>query len=156
MAGLKDIQELAFVVVRCNLGVNLELVHIGFAKFIRFPKALFNILPGGNRCLILHMGKLAVEGTEEQHDGGQTLLAIDYFQLIAVIFEGDDRPEEILAVVIERSSALIRDSKRKNIIPQGTALVFPPCVGALIIRDQEIGLFILKQILDCFLIYIKL
>lgn len=53
--------------------------------------------------VILHIGELVVEGTQQEHDGGEALLAVDDLQLTGGVLEGDDGTEEVLVVLAVES-----------------------------------------------------
>lgn len=99
----QDLEELALVVVRGHLGVDLEALHVGLVELVRLPHTAGDGLAHLHRLLILHIGELVVEGTQQEHDGGEALLAVDDLQLTGGVLEGDDGTEEVLVVLAVES-----------------------------------------------------
>ena len=136
-------EELALVIVRGDLGVDLEALHVGLVELVGLPHAAGNRLAHLHRLLILHIGELVVEGTQQEHDGGEALLAVDDLQLTGGVLEGDDGTEEVLVVLAVESLVVVPgEGEGEQVVPQRRALVLAPGVGALVVGDEEVRLLV--------------
>ena len=84
------------------------------------------------------------------------MLSIDDFHFPSFILKCNNGTQKVLvAITVKLSIVIIRECKRKDIVPKGLTLLLLPSVRTLVIRDQKIRLFALKEILDCLLVYIQ-
>jgi len=68
---------------------------------------------------VLHVSELVVEGTKQEHDRREPLLAVDDLELTFIVFEGDDGPEEILVgAAVELLEVVVREREGEQVIPQ--------------------------------------
>lgn len=118
VAGAKDGKEFAFVIVGGNLRINLETIGVRFIKLVGLPHALGNGGASLHRLLILHVGKLVIEGPEKKHDGRKALLTVDDLELPVVVLEGNDGAEEVLVgLAIELFVIVVGEGEGEEVIP---------------------------------------
>ena len=64
-AALEDFQELALVVVRRDLRVDFEAVHVRLVELVRLPDTAGDALAHLLRLLVLHVPELVIEGAQQ-------------------------------------------------------------------------------------------
>lgn len=158
LAVTQDLQELAPIVVRSHLRLDLEapLGHVEVSELVGLPDACGDVIVEANRVLILHIGEAVVQGPQQEHDGREPLLPIDDLLLPVVILEGDDGPKEVVVVLVELIACVVRECEGEEVIPECRALVVAPCIGALIVRDEEVCVLVLEEGADGLLIEVEL
>lgn len=110
----QNLQKFFFILVSGNFRINLQSLHVRFAKLICFPDAFFNVLSGGAGFLILHMPEPDIERPQQEHQCRKPLLTINDFHFSLIILECHDRAEEIFIVAVKLSAwSLSGNAKEK-------------------------------------------
>ena len=118
VTGAKDGKELTFVIVGGNLRIDLETIGVRFIKLVGLPHALGNGGASLHRLLVLHVGKLVIEGAEKEHDGRKALLTVNDLELPVVVLEGNDGAEEVLVgLAVELLVIVIGEGEGEEVIP---------------------------------------
>lgn len=157
LPGTQDGEELVLVAVGSDLGIDLETIHDGISHLGGLPDAASYKLSCLHGIGILGVLELRVEGPQEQHHGRETLLAVDDLLLALIILEGDNGSEKVLVVLaVEVVTRVIRKRKVEEVVPERRTLIFAPCVGALVVRNKEVGPLVREQTANSALVDIEL
>ncbi len=118
LAVLEDEEELLLIAVGGDLRVDLETLGVHVTDDGCPPHAASDHVVELDRVGVLHLAEPVVEGTQEQHDGRETLLAVDNLELAVAVLVRDDGAEEVLVgVVVEGAGVAPGDGELAEVVP---------------------------------------
>lgn len=153
IAGFQNVQKLVLLPVCRYFRVDLQRGFIRVAKLVSLPNTLLNEFACLYSLIVFHAAVLLIKSPKEQHQGRQSLLAVNDLKLIVVVLKCDYRSQEVFVVAVKQVAIIFRERKKKQIVPQGLALFLALGVWPLVIWNEEIGFFLAKQRLYAFLVY---